>query len=69
MRHGKIHDLLPEICWYLCETWQFVQIVACDRLVSVLAMVRNTILLPMTWYLSEACQDVRLVACDLLVSV
>ena len=30
VRHGKMYDLLPVCCWYLCEAWQEVGFVACD---------------------------------------
>ena len=84
-RHEKMNDLLPMICWYLCEAWKDVRFVAYDLLVSVRGMKRCTIcwfagicarhekmydLLPMIcWYLCEAWKDVRFVAYDLLVSV
>ena len=42
-RHEKMHDLLPMICWYLCEAWKDVRFVAYDLLVSVRGMKRCTI--------------------------
>ena len=35
-----MYDLLPVICWHLCEAWQDVRIVACDLVVSVRGMTR-----------------------------
>ena len=42
-RHEKMYDLLPMICWYLCEAWKDVRFVAYDVLVSVRGMKRWTI--------------------------
>ena len=42
-RHEKMYDLLPMICWYLCEAWKNVRFVAYDLLVSVRGMKRCTI--------------------------
>ena len=42
-RHEKIYDLLPMICWYLCEAWKDKRLVAYDLLVSVRGMKRCTI--------------------------
>ena len=66
-RHEKMYDLLPMICWYLCEAWKDVRFVAYDLLVSVRGMYD---LLPMIcWYLCEAWKDLRFLVYDLLVSV
>ena len=53
-----MYDLLPVICWYLCDAWQDVRHGKMNDLLSVIC-----------WYLCEAWQDVRFVACDLLVYV
>ena len=56
-----MYDLLPVICWYLCDAWQDVRSVTCD-----LHGKMNELLPLFRWYLCEAWQDVRLVACDVL---
>ena len=43
MRHGKIYDLLPVICWHLGEAWQDVRFVAWDLVGSVRGMTRYMI--------------------------
>ena len=43
MRHGKMDELLPVICWHLCEAWQDVRFVACDLAVCVRGMTRYMI--------------------------
>ena len=47
-RHEKMYDLLPMICWYLCEAWKDIRFVAYDLLVSVRGMKRCTICCP--WF-------------------
>ena len=42
-----MYDVLPAICWYMCEAWQDVRFVVGDLLVPYLLSV-------ICWYVCEA---------------
>ena len=57
-RHEKMYDLLPMICWYLCEAWKDLRFVAYNLLVFVRGMKRCTISCP--WFASTCARHEKM---------